>query len=271
MLGRTSGSGFRFLHDEISGGLFAVSHLKTLAAYAGDCVNVNSIDYGFLNNIVDMAAIDAANMVDRNASPYYDQFGLNDIFSAISNPFYDKSENEFPNCFNSTYRETTVAGALASLQSNDPFTAIQVVKHNTGTYATQEWMLSFESTSQMRLMWQSNSLRLLVNGGTSLIYDVSGLNNANLKMIVADYDGSLTSAGLTLYQNDMITPLSGSASGSGGAASAFFGALGVSGRANNAVGRYNGFIYETHIFDKVLSQAERETAKAILQQYYAIP
>jgi hypothetical protein len=261
-------SGFRYLHDEISGGLFGVSHLKCRTTYTGDSVEVDSVDYGFVSGVVDLSSIDAANAADASSETYYDQVGSNDMLFAAASPFYDKSENEFPNTAAAAYRPLTVTGSLGSLTTSDAFTSIHVIKHNTGTYATQEWFMSFEGTTTNRFMWQGGALRFLISGGSNLIVDVTGQNNSNLKLLVCTYDGSLNSTGMEIYQDDMVTPLSGTKSGSGGSSTSYFGSMSLSGRASNLLGRYNGFIYETHIFNKVLSETERETAKEILEQYY---
>lgn len=277
---RTVAPTFRYLHDEISGGVFAYSHLKTLASYSGHAVNIgtnpNQTDYGFVDNIVDLAQVDLDFGSDQATNTLYDQFGLNDITGGNLNSKWNKTDNEYVQMlFPVDFSNKTPAGTLATLAPDDPFTVITVQKHTAVSYNTQEAIFNASgSSSQIRWMYQGGAVGMLVNSGSSASGYAAGFNDNNIHLTVGTYDGSQSFGGISVYVDDMATDAvsTNPNTGTPGTNPMFSNEFQIGSFVNQTTNtHFQGFIYETHIFNKVLSQAERETAKEILEQYYTFP
>src|SRR6056297_2890044 len=89
MMRRRNQSNFRFLHDEISGGLIALSKLRVKSTYTGDVTGFDGDSFGFLNDVLDEAAIAAALGSDFSSDFIKDQLN-NDNFTGGGN--WDNSE-----------------------------------------------------------------------------------------------------------------------------------------------------------------------------------
>ena len=263
-----SAGGFRFLHDEISGGLFAYSHLKTIEAYAGDSIRVGATDYGFVDNIIDLASINADNAVDTGVNRINDQFTINDMPNGSG--FYDKSENELIQMTSST--GNSISGSSGDLSTHTgACTIITVSKHTAATFKSNEWLFSGNNNNGFRFYYVNGSRFLFRVGGnfSNLNADnVAVTFDNNIHMLCGVYDGSETSSGMNVYEDDMSTALGASKSGSYTNTTMWNGRVSVGFGGSTGGTNFQGLIYETHIFNKALSETERETAKTILEQYY---
>jgi hypothetical protein len=268
-------SGFRYLHDEISGGLFAYSHLKTLAAYSGSCVNIQvaagptPTDYGFVGNVLDLAQINTDNSVDATVNTIYDQFGINDFNNGSG--AYDKSENELMQCDGLSGK--FIAATTGDLSTHTgACTIITVSKHTAASFKSNEYLYSGNSISGFRFVYINGSTFLLRVGVSPRLdcNNVAVTFDNNIHMLVGTYDGSETAAGLKVYEDDMTTALSSSNSETGTYTNdVMFNNRNSIGYGGSTTGtNFQGLIYETHIFNKELSETERQTAKTILEQYY---
>jgi hypothetical protein len=266
-------SGFRYLHDEISGGLFAYSHLKTLAAYSGSSINIQVVttptDYGFINNIMDLAQINTDNSVDATVNTIYDQFEINDFDNGSG--VYDKSENELMQSDGLSGK--FISGSTGNLSTHTgACTIITVSKHTAASFKSNEYLYSGNSISGFRFVYTNGSTFLLRVGASPRLdcNNVAVTFDNNIHMLVGTYDGSETAAGLKVYEDDMTTALSSSNSETGTYTNdVMFNNRNSIGYGGSTSGTdFQGLIYETHIFNKELSETERETAKEILEQYY---
>lgn len=272
MLGRTSGgaSGFRFLHDEISGGVSAYSHLKSSAAYSGSVVSIgtNSTDYGFLDNIVDISQIIADYPANASFYRYYDQLGSNNIEKPtgflngwnINNGDTFFKSSQFNGAMN-----VIPTGGLAAIGSG-AFTIMVVFI--TPSAFTQEYIFETDSNTSFRLYYLNASRfiwRFGTFGGDMIEWDNIPLDFTPSKrqLLCFTYDGSETAGGMKCYQNDMTTEISGGSKNSSGSFSNF-----AFMTSNLDLGTSKGVVEDLHFFNKVLNQSDREKAKEILEQYY---
>ncbi len=277
MLGKgNQGGGFLFIQQEIGGLVGGWSHLKTDSAYAGDCVNIgnspNETDFGFAaSNIVDLAAVDAAFGSNQNVNTWYDQIGSNNLISGASPSQYVKTINEFSEFDGSTgIINTSTSGSLDSLSGAATF--VTVCKHTAATFKANEFLISGGLKNRLRFYYVSGS-RFLFRIGSSPRLDCDNVAvtfDNNIHLIVRTYDGSEDANGMNVYEDDMTTALSASKSETGTYTnqeyfpSASGGIrVGYGGSTNED---YQGLIYETLVFNKELSLAERTALKTILQQ-----
>jgi hypothetical protein len=276
--GQGGGGGFRYLHDEISGGIFAASHIKTLSSYSGSCVNIgdspNETDYGFSNNIVDLSQVDSDFGTNQDVNTFYDQFEVNDVSGGSTQ--WVKSVNEFADAENNLgILNGATSGDLSS--HTGATTVITVTRFNTTTFSNGfSWGVSSNSAINFAMFYVSGLFVVrLASASTANRLDSrytvgSGFtNDTDLHLSIITYDGSETIGGVKLYRDNMVTAVTKSAEITSGTYvnTPFFPAIrmGYVGGTNSYL---PGFIYETHVFNKELNQTERETVKEILEQYY---
>jgi hypothetical protein len=257
---RRRGSGFRFLHDEISGGVAAYSQMITRAAYTGDAVEIgttgNEVNYGFSPFLVDKAAIASAWPSSTALRTWYDQIGANDTGSTTGG--WDGSDFVLmPNSGN--FRKQNPTGALATI-GNGAFTLVAVCKAND---FTNEFVFRGNAANTLRAYWISSTRFLFRLGNNPRIdFDNIPVSFDNQQhLMVFTYDGSALSSGLQVYEDDMINPISGGTRASVGtyANTPIF-------SSEFDLGIFLGLKNDVHVFDKVLSQSERVTLKEILLQ-----
>jgi hypothetical protein len=194
---------------------------------------------------------------------------------------WDQAQNEYTNHEGAAngMLNTAIVGSLSSLSG--PMTIIQVLKHNVIARKINEYLLTDDLGSRCAIGYTTTT-QFIYYLATGLFanridkrYDSGGglpFDN-NLHLFVYDYDGSESHTGMRLFSDDMatpITPSSGSNVGTFVNTAPFLSRIYQGYFGSVSFTDFRGFIYETHIFNKVLSQAERETAKEILNQYYTI-
>lgn len=279
MLGRTSGgSDFRYLHDEISGGVIACSHLKCKSDYTGDCVILDEgsggeLALGFINNIVE--SYDAT---QQQTVKWCNQ--LNSLTSLGSagaiNKGYDPALDDFSTINLELIPSTKVLDDFQN--TSDSFTTIHVIENFSGA-GRYLGLFGSQAPGRDSLFYRgmnTEDLRLWsrtgINNRTVEIYWNGGWlwGLGTTKIICCTYDGSRIQEGFEVYRNDMINPLAKVVSRDQELADVAWG-QNITGNwnlGNNSQSPNQALFKEAHFFPRVLSQSERETAKEILEQYY---
>jgi hypothetical protein len=265
---RQGGGGFRYLHDEISGGVMALSHLKCLEAYAGDCANVNSIDYGFNgDNFFDNPLLSGTAGTGADVAAIYDQ--TENINAGPNGNSYNYDNQDW--AYNGIRRNTS---NLSS--SDDIFTFVAVYNPLLSTRSqrneTRVLGTSVGAGQQGLTIWYETNGDIVIRLRDAIIVNTiitySGvLSGDDIYLIAVDYDGLGLNTSFNLYVNDMITPLTPT-SATGAPKSVFTQAGTNYPFFNGDQDGTEGAMFDAHYWNKVLSQAERETAKEILEQYY---
>jgi hypothetical protein len=255
------GGGFRYLHDEISGGLFAYSHLKNRAAYSGECVNVAATDYGFTDNLVPLSTIQT-DYPSTAPVTLYDQVGANNI-TGLGNGW--DGTDYTPD----SLKNSSVIGYSAAF--SDPRTTIVVIDMSTAGTGTTQGIIDIYNSSNTYytiLYSTSNNLFLRKRNGANSNKQYSGLRNTGLHLLIWTDNGSLDSTGTELYYDDMVTAKTAASTSGTTPDATLTGNIALMQCLGGNVAKIDGYVKEYHQFNKVLSQSEREAAKEILEQYY---
>jgi len=263
--------GFRFLHDEVSGGLSAISQMQCKASY--NCEDIYNIylpeswisttpapnTFFPLKNgyapLADMAAVATSN----TRLTVVDQIDLSAILGRAgqNGPGFNGSN-------------LMIGGGLLTGSGNFPrsqstgFTVFALI-NRLDLLSGFIW-----NTNTPRIQRISGVIRCWVGTAAS---NYVGKNYAQSVFdITADclvcftYDGSGTSAGIDLFVNNMATPLSGTSVSAGTYLDDNYTP------SNNGQQTQSTSLYkEMHVWDGRLSQAQRQTVKDIFNQYYTIP
>lgn len=256
------GGGFRYMHDEISGGVFAYSHLKVKSSYSGSAVRVNLTDYDFISGLTPLSTIQSDEPTRQDVI-YYEQING-----------FDASTNPITGAWDGTdyCEEVCTASGLAgfSLDLNQAKTIIIVANLLTDGAGTTQGLVNMGNSTTLAQTFVyagSNNLFLRKLNGGNATSQYAGVRNTGTHLYVWSDNGSLDTSGDSLYYDDMVTPrakASSSGSISNATMSSAIEMMKWSGNNTNI----DGYVLEYHCFNKVLSQSERETAKEILEQYY---
>jgi hypothetical protein len=252
-------SGFRYLHDEISGGIIGVSHLKVKSAYAGNSITVDSVDYGYVSNVVPLSDIQTANPTDATIE-WYDAVNSYDISSV--NGFSGGVD------FQSASGDTGAAGF--SINLTDAKCIVWVVRMDSaGSGLTQGiWTISNSTTiHQTTVFAGSNNLFLRKRNGTNATSQFSGVRSTGVHLYMWNDDGSVNASGDTLYYDDMTTAVTLTSASGTTTNAALTSSIGLHQWGSNTTA-IDGSILDYHVFDHELTLSERETVKEILEQYY---
>lgn len=255
-----SGGDFRYLHDEISGGLIAISHLKTLESYSGDALILNtggSADaYGFVDNFVDLASAQTDYPAAKTAT-VFDQINNQESSPGLNNAWNGSD-------FLSGYKRITGA---PSITFSDPKTIVYVVSLSTLSGAQGlGGLLTGEFVYQNIYLVDSTLFIRKRNGGSSYIKSYTGIVTG-LQIIVWTDDGSLSVGGQDVYINDMVTSVT-AASSTGSVPNQTLTVNDIGRLVQSGGPQIQGLLLDYHVFNKVLSESERNTLKSILEQYY---
>lgn len=267
-MGRGGASGFRFLHDELSGGLAAYSGLVTKASYTGNALrsrNPLDVDFPYLNNTIDYAAINAASVV--NWKNWFDQIGSNNIqdgggfgasYTVNTQALRGSLSLASPNGAISTHTYASGWTVVFVMDVESLFNAFSYLYQLDGTGAST--LMYYQSTTEFRVQIAGTRHQYL------------SLNNTGLKLYMATYNGSGNITGVSLYYNDVVSAQVPSLT----VGTTITGTWNLSntrmsmGAASNGAGPIGqeGWAKEFHIFNHALNLSERETLKEILEQYY---
>jgi hypothetical protein len=261
MLGRTSGNGFRFLHDEISGGLFGYSHLKVKSSYAGPAVRVGTTDFNFAANITPLSSIQSAFPTTQDVI-YYDQVNGNDAATKSSIGPWNGTDyvSEILNCSTPSisidlnapktylvvYDASAINSGICTISNSPSIFESLVFAGTTGIWARKK-NGSPQSTRQWNFAASSDRL--------------------GLHLLIFTDDGSLDASGWQLYFDDPVTAKTVSVTQPQAVTNATLTSnIGLKNWAVNSV-TFTGYLHEFHCWNKQLSLAERTAAKDILRQY----
>jgi hypothetical protein len=276
LLGRTSGGGgFRYLHDEISGGVHAWGKIKSKSSYVGNSFELdNTDDYGFVDDIADLDSM----LVDfptgvTGVSIWYEQLNGDDLGTvSVSTQAgkFDSSNVDLCLYSLSSGDGNILSGATSSLTDSDARTVIVVLKRITAPSSTaQVPYYSYSNAATNRLAIQMNNSYTYVRlngGGGETRFSVGAVSDLNTNLFVIDYDGSGLLAGFNFYINDMSTSLPKSLT----AETVVLQDVPMDDYNIGCTAglEFEGYVYEVHEFNKVLSESERNLAKEILEQEY---
>lgn len=271
---KSADDGFRYLHDEISGGVEAFSKLKSKELYTGSCVTIPSsgTDYGFVNNIVDFAEIDAT-QASNNTYLWYNQLDISQTITSATTEGYLKASNNFS--FIGEFQNNAISYLT---DFSRPFTAY-IVFERLSAPANFIRHYTFQDSSPVSLYNILEQLNTGVfrtrmtdafTGGSRVVIVATNTSFTSLKqyIVCVTYNGNLTNSGINIYVDDLVTAQSLTNVSVGTLGS---GPNGLNQRFTN----YNNSeisteirLDELHLFDSVHNQTQRETAKEILEQHY---
>lgn len=258
MFRRKVGNNFRYLHDEVPNGYTSLSHLKTLSSYSGDCVQINSVDIGFDNNIVDSSLFP---LYSSTLNVWYDQLengnfhGGNYSFNAAINDFsfsrtFSLSQPAFLTNLSDAFSFVMVADWDAHTNR------VLFMRGNTGIAGNKTLYFQSLSDGTMRLHFRNSPTYM------TIIFTPSF--SSGTKLFILNYDGGLSQSSFSLYYNDVTTPLTPtSVSGSSSIVDSIYtdGYEIVGGNNDN-----NSHVLDFHSFSETLNLSYRQTAKEILEQ-----
>jgi hypothetical protein len=264
---RQVGPIFRYLHDEISGGVMSLSHLKTKVAYTGFCGRVDGIDYGFNSNkFFDNPLLTGTPGTGVSAT-LFDQTGLSSLISWGNTYNYDNQDLAY----------NAMSRGASNIPSSDQawtFIAVYNPMLSTRTQRNETRVLNNSVGAGIKglTVWYETDgsivirLRDAVAPNIEITY-TSAISGDVIYMIAVDYDGLRTTTSFNLYVNNMNTALTPSSIV--GATKAVFTESGINYPFFN--GNQNGIqgaMFDAHYWDRVIDSTERNTAKTILEQYY---
>jgi hypothetical protein len=263
-------SGWRYLHDELSGGFFAGGHMQYKSTY--NCENIIALTdpadysatattpttgYPLTNAIIDLAQI-STDFPTSTRMRLFNQLNYSQ--------FLERSGNIGPGWNGTDFvAKGGQVGSLSSRSQFDPFTFALVIdgmNNSDNVYIIQA------SSGNPRLQnLNATTTRFWI--GTSFTdyvgknYATSLFKNSGLKLLVATWDGSGTAGGADVYINDMTTALSGTNASAGTFTNTAYNAIQVQNNQN-----VNTLTKEIHFWDYAMDATDRGTLKTILEQYY---
>jgi hypothetical protein len=256
---RRRGSEFRYIHDEISGGVFAFSHLKCKAAYAGDAVTVGTTNYPFVSNLAPISTI-------RTDFPTLSGVVLYDQINGYDKPF---ATNTWAGGRDYVSSRQIFKPSGFSIGLSDPKTIIAVFDIDATNNAGFKSL--YNSSTIFQSVWSfgtgSNELAMRKKNGTPQTtkrWDTGALSG--WMMVAITDDGSLDGSGWEMYFNDMSTPVSVISTAVQAVTNNSLDGIGFKDfqiNANSATGIQG----EYHLFDRVLSTSELQAFKTALLQY----
>lgn len=262
---KSADDGFRYLHDEISGGLFAYSHLQNKAVFAGDALEITGAGgnaYSFVDGLTPLATIQGDYPSSQDIL-WPDQIGSNDLTPASSGGW-----NGTDYSFNGL-RKTSASGY--SLTFSNPHTTLVVIDMTSAGLGTTQGIIDIYTSSNTyytMVYAGSDDLLLRKRNGSNSTRSFSGVRNTGVHILIWEDNGSLNSTGTQLYYDDMATARAVAATSGITPDATITANIAMMQCLGGNAARITGCVKEFHQWSGVLNQTQRETAKEILEQYY---
>lgn len=286
MLGRTSGgagptnpcgtgasypAGWRFVHDEISGGLGSWGNMLKVNGFNSFGATIENVTDGSSNfcykdGEIDKAAMDAFFTGNADVEFMYDQLGNDDLIDGSAGFGYITTDNDLN--FDGTQEKTSSLNpsGIASKNIGDAWSACYVLNYPSLPTVNRDISLPNRTTTRFRLTWSGNGVDLIARfQSPNQGYFYSGLRASGIKFLVVTYDGTspINRSGINLYWNNSTAETPNGSYNGGAPTSVPFSSINI-GLPNGA----GGYFYEFDFFDHALTPTEVATIMSIYEQIY---